>query len=170
MSHGTAGVRQAAPAIVVGVVCIVAGGLVAAVTAPSPTEHGTWAAAYLVLVAGVSQVGLAVGQSLLTARTPAARTRVAELVTWNVGNAAVLTGTLTGTVWIVDLGGALLVAALALVVVAVHRHPVQGRWPQSGSGTTGLPALGPPAPGEHPDRPVAGAAPRILSPGRAHSR
>lgn len=125
MSHGTAGVRQAAPAIVVGVVCIVGGGLVAAVTAPSPTEHGTWAAAYLVLVAGVSQVGLAVGQALLTTRTPAARTRVAELVTWNVGNAAVLTGTLTGTVWIVDLGGALLVAALALVVVAVHRHPVQ---------------------------------------------
>lgn len=125
MSHGTAGARQAAPAIVVGVVCIVAGGLVAAVTAPSPTEHGTWAAAYLVLVAGVSQVGLAVGQALLTAPTPAARTRVAELVTWNVGNAAVLTGTLTGTVWIVDLGGALLVAALALVVVAVHRYPVQ---------------------------------------------
>lgn len=125
MSYGTAGVRQAAPAIVVGVVCIVAGGLVAAVTAPSPTEHGTWAAAYLVLVAGVSQVGLAVGQALLTARTPAARTRAAELVTWNVGNAAVLTGTLTGTVWIVDLGGALLVAALALVVVAVHRHPVR---------------------------------------------
>lgn len=125
MSHGTAGARQAAPAIVVGVVCIVAGGLVAAVTAPSPTEHGTWAAAYLVLVAGVSQVGLAAGQALLTAPTPAARTRVAELVTWNVGNAAVLTGTLTGTVWIVDLGGALLVAALALVVVAVHRYPVQ---------------------------------------------
>lgn len=125
MSHGTARARRAAPAIVVGVVCIVAGGLVAAVTAPSPTEHGTWAAAYLVLVAGVSQVGLAVGQALLTARTPAAWTRVAELVTWNVGNAAVLTGTLTGTFWIVDLGGALLVAALALVVVAVHRHPVR---------------------------------------------
>ena len=36
---------------IVGVVRVVAGGLVAAATAPAPTEHGGWAAAYLVLVA-----------------------------------------------------------------------------------------------------------------------
>lgn len=110
--------------MVVGVVCVIAGGLVAAVTARNPTEHGTWAVAYLVLVAGVSQVGLAIGQSLLTAPAPAARTRLVELVAWNGGNAAVLTGTLTGTTWVVDIGGALLVVALALVVVAVRAHPV----------------------------------------------
>ena len=125
MSHDTAVLRQAAPATVVGVVCVVAGGLVAALTAPSPSEHGTWVAAYLVLVAGVSQVGLAVGQSLLAPRGPSARTSLAELVTWNGGNAAVLTGTLAGTVWLVDVGGALLVLTLALVVSAVRGHPVR---------------------------------------------
>ena len=36
---------------IAGVACIVAGGLVAAVTAPAATEHASWAAAYLVLVA-----------------------------------------------------------------------------------------------------------------------
>lgn len=122
----TALLRQAAPATVAGVVCVVAGGLVAALTAPSPTEHGTWAAAYLVLVAGVAQVGLAVGQSLLAPRGPSSRTNLAELVTWNCGNAAVLTGTLAGIAWVVDVGGALLVLALAVVVSTVRRHPVRG--------------------------------------------
>ena len=125
MSHDTAVLRQAAPATVVGVVCVVAGGLVAALTAPRPTEHGTWAAAYLVLVAGVSQVGLAVGQSLLAARGLPVRTCRAELVTWNGGNAAVLTGTLVGTTWLLDMGGALLVVTLALVVSAVHGRPIR---------------------------------------------
>jgi hypothetical protein len=125
MSHDTAVLRQAAPATVVGVVCVVAGGLVAALTAPRPTEHGTWAAAYLVLVAGVSQVGLTVGQSLLAPRGLPNRTSLAELVTWNGGNAAVLTGTLAGTVWVVDVGGGLLVVTLALVVSAIRGHPVR---------------------------------------------
>jgi hypothetical protein len=125
MSHDTTVLRQAAPATLVGMACVVAGGLVAAFTAASPTEHGAWAAAYLVLVAGVSQVGLAVGQSVLTARSLPARTSRAELVTWNGGNAAVLTGTLAGIAWVVDVGGALLVATLALVASGVRRHPVR---------------------------------------------
>ena len=140
MSHDTAVLRQAAPATVVGVVCVVAGGLVAALTAPRPTEHGTWAAAYLVLVAGVSQVGLTVGQSLLAPRGLPNRTSLAELVTWNGGNAAVLTGTLAGTVWVVDVGGGLLVVTLALVVSAVRGHPVRmgggvRPWPEGHSGS-----------------------------------
>lgn len=97
----------------------------AAVTASSPTEHGVWAVAYLVLVAGIAQIGLAAGQALLTARIPSARTRLAQLLLWNGGNAAVLTGTLAGTVWVVDVGGALLVAALGLVVVVVRAHVVR---------------------------------------------
>ncbi len=122
MSHDAVTLRQAAPATVVAVVCVVAGGLVAALTAANPTEHGTWAAAYLVLVAGVSQVGLAVGQALLAGPELSARTRIAELVTWNGGNAAVLAGTLTGAVWAVDVGGALLVVTLGLVVFVLRRH------------------------------------------------
>ena len=125
MSRDADVLRRAAPATVLGVGCVVAGGLTAAVTATSPTEHGTWAAAYLVLVAGVAQVGLFVGQSMLTAQAPPARTRLAGLLLWNAGNAAVLTGTLTATTWLVDVGGVLLVVALALVVFAVRGHPAR---------------------------------------------
>lgn len=125
MSRDADVLHRTAPAMVLGVVCVVGGGMVAAVTAASPTEHGTWAAAYLVLVAGVAQIGLALGQSLLTAPSPPARTRLAELLLWNGGNAAVLTGTLTGSTWVVDVGGALLVVTLALVVLAVREHPVR---------------------------------------------
>ncbi len=51
-----------------GVLSVAVGGLLAAVTAPAPTELGTWAVAYLVLVAGLAQVGLGMGQGLCTGR------------------------------------------------------------------------------------------------------
>ena len=43
------------PFVLVGSVCIVAGGLVAAVSRPSGFELGSWLAAYLVLVGGVAE-------------------------------------------------------------------------------------------------------------------
>lgn len=118
--------------ILAGAICVVAGGLVAAVTAPAPTEHGTWAAAYLVLVGGVAQVGLGLGQAMFT-------TRISKLIVavqaagWNLGSAAVLVGTLLGVTTLVDLGGALLVATLALLARGVRPagvSPVAGaaRW------------------------------------------
>lgn len=102
------------PFTVSGVLCVIAGGLVAAVTASSPTEHGTWAAAYLVLVCGVAQAGLGLGQALFTASTSAPVVAV-QFVGWNVGNAAVLVGTLAGLTALVDLGGGLLVVTLGLL-------------------------------------------------------
>jgi hypothetical protein len=110
----------AAPFAVLGSICVVAGGLVAAATAPAPSEHGSWAAAYLVLVAGVAQIALGAGQALLAPRTPTPRLVAAQFVTWNAGNAAVLAGTLAGIVPLVDAGGAGLVAALALLVHGVR--------------------------------------------------
>ena len=44
----------ALPFAALGAASIVAGGLVAAVTAAAPSQHGTWAAAYLVLVAALT--------------------------------------------------------------------------------------------------------------------
>ena len=108
------------PFAVLGVGCVVAGGLVAAVTAVAPSTHASWAAAYLVLVAGVAQVGLGLGQAVLAPRVPSRGQVGAQVVAWNVGNAAVLTGTLTGVLPLVDLGGALLVIGLALLVHAVR--------------------------------------------------
>jgi len=110
-----------------GVVCVIAGGLVSASTAPSPSEHGSWAAAYLVLVGGVAQVGLGVGQAWLApdvASTRLTRLTNLQLVGWNVGNAAVIGATLSGLTPVVDAGGALLVATLVACVSKV-RHPAR---------------------------------------------
>lgn len=109
------------PFLVLGFVCVVAGGLVAAVTAPIPSEKGAWAAAYLVLVGGVAQLGLGLGQDLLAARPVTCRVGVAELLTWNVGNAAVLGGTLLDLPAITDAGGVLLVVTLGLAEWQVRR-------------------------------------------------
>lgn len=48
--------NTALPFLAIGTACVIAGGFVAAVTAHAPAEHASWAAAYLVLVAGVAQM------------------------------------------------------------------------------------------------------------------
>lgn len=117
----------ALPFTVLGTTCVVAGGLVAAAIAPAPTGQGAWAAAYLVLVAGVAQVALGAGQALLAARYPPRRLVAAQFTGWNAGNAAVLAGTLLGLTPLVDAGGALLMVALALLVGGVRGG--RGGWP-----------------------------------------
>jgi hypothetical protein len=123
--------RRAAPAAAVGAASVVVGGLVAAVTATAPSEHGAWLAAYLVLVGGVAQIALAVGQALLATGSPSPRTLAVEITAWNLGNVAVVVGTLTGHPTLVGLGGALLVLALALLGTGVRRAGHRGdrlRW------------------------------------------
>lgn len=119
----------ALPFAVLGTVCIVAGGLVAAATAPAPSEHGSWAAAYLVLVGGIAQTALGAGQALLAPRAPARRAVAAELIGWNAGNGAVLAGTLTGLTRLADIGGVLLVAALVLVIRETRGASQRPAWP-----------------------------------------
>lgn len=119
----------ASPFVTLGVACVVAGGLVAAAVAMAPSELGSWAAAYLVLVGGVAQVGLGAGQALLAPRPPGRRAVVAELVGWNAGNAAVLAGTLLGVTWLADVGGVLLVAALALALAGIRGAVRRPSWP-----------------------------------------
>lgn len=102
------------------------GGLASAATAMHPTEHTAWAVAYLVLVGGVAQVGLGGAQLLLAPPDRSGRGVTAELACWNVGNAAVLAGVLAAVNALVDLGGALLVAALVLAVLGVRGAPGVG--------------------------------------------
>ncbi|HEU5002339.1 MAG TPA: hypothetical protein VFW71_06115 [Actinomycetota bacterium] len=52
----------------------------------------SWAAGYLVLVAGVAQVLLGLGQEYLAHPGIGATRRWAELGCWNLGNALVLVG------------------------------------------------------------------------------
>jgi hypothetical protein len=112
-----------------GTACVVVGGLVSAASADGPSEHSAWAVAYLVLVAGVAQVGLGLGELLATRR--ARSSAMVELASWNVGNACVLAGVLLPVTVLVDVGGALLVLALVLAVRGVRgvRPSEVARWP-----------------------------------------
>ena len=118
----------ALPFGVVGGACIVTGGMVAAVTASAPTEHGTWAVAYLVLIGGVAQIGLGVGQALLAPSPPSWRVVAVEFAAWNAGNAAVIAGTLLGAIPVVDTGGALLVIALGFLAYQVRGSAWRRSW------------------------------------------
>ncbi len=111
----------AQPFALTGIACVVAGGLVAAVTSPLGLEMGSWTAAYLVLVAGVAQLGLGVGQAWIPEELPTARRRLFELTAWNGGGVAVLVATFIRTPLLVAAGGLALLIALGLFLSAVKR-------------------------------------------------
>ena len=114
------------PFVVPGVLAVVAGGLLAAVVAPAPTEHATWAAAYLVLVWGLAQVALGVGQGLCAGRLSMALV-VAQVIGWNLGCAAVMVGTVSGVPAVADVGAVLLVVTLILSARGVTGGPTRRR-------------------------------------------
>lgn len=105
--------------LVVGAGCVVAGGLVAAVTEPLDLRDGSWLAAYLVLVGGVSQY--AMGQ-VRRRQEPVPGGRWsgawAQFWTWNLGNAAVIAGTLLAGPPVVVIGSLLLGYALVIALRA----------------------------------------------------
>lgn len=113
---------------VIGTAWIVSGGLVAAVTSPLRLEHGSWAAAYQVLVAGVAQYAFGAAQNALAPVQPSRRTIAVELAAWNVGSAAVIGGTIARMPLIVDGGGLLLVVALALMIRSVRGKGAGPAW------------------------------------------
>ena len=108
------------PFVVLGLACVIAGGLVAAVTAHAPTQPASWASAYLVLVCGVATLGFGVGQAVLALAVPSPGQVGLQLTAWYAGNAAVLVGTLMENTVLVDLGGLLLVVGLGLLVHGVR--------------------------------------------------
>ncbi len=108
------------PWVALGTGAVIVGGLLAAVVAHDPTEKPVWASAYLVLVVGVGQIGLALGRTLLATRVVAARGVAIEFLVFALGNVGVVLGTLTDTVWLVDVGGALLLVALVSMIWGVR--------------------------------------------------
>lgn len=112
--------RTALPFLAIGGLCVIAGGFVAAVTAHAPSQKATWAAAFLVLVAGVAQILLGAGQAWLAEQRPSPRWLIGELTAWNIGNAAVIVGAVARVTPVTDLGGVLLVVALVLLLMAVR--------------------------------------------------
>jgi hypothetical protein len=110
-----------------GVALVVLGGLVAAVTGPLDLAKGSWLAAYLVLVAGVSQCCLAVQHRVLRIADASANRLLAILVGWNLGNLLVIVGSLTSAPLVVDAGGILLLAALVAAMAATWAHRALAR-------------------------------------------
>ncbi|WP_165310864.1 hypothetical protein [Microbacterium protaetiae] len=127
MTGASGALRRALPFFVAALVFVVAGGLLAAATAYSTTEKTAWATAYMVLVGGVAQgvVGAAMGWLAQRARMPLTW---AAFALFNLGSIGVLAGQLSGLLALTFTGGALLVIALILIIIATRRgapaHPV----------------------------------------------
>jgi hypothetical protein len=108
------------PFLAVGAASIVAGGVTAAVTRPTGFELGSWMAAYLVLVAGVAQIALGVGQARLARDVPdRAEVRI-ELLSWNASVILTIVGTLVGAPVVTTLGALALVFALLRFLAGVR--------------------------------------------------
>lgn len=120
-----AALRRFIPFAVAALVCIIGGGLLAAASAYATTEKSAWATAYLVLVGGVAQ-GVLGGALAWFGR---ARLTWWVLACWNLGNAGVLLGQLSGMVIVTDLGGAVLVVALLLALAATRTQAAAGSPP-----------------------------------------
>jgi hypothetical protein len=105
---------------IVGSCCVVLGGLVAVVTGPLKLDHGSWLVAYLVLVCDASQCATGIPQPQLAALPVRARSYWIELICWNVGNAAVITGTLAAVPIVADIGGIPLLIALVGTIRSVR--------------------------------------------------
>lgn len=110
-----------------GVGFIVLGGLIAAVTGPLHLERGSWLAAYLVLVCGVAQCLLA-HQGRILATKPVPMDRITVLLAlWNLGNVLTVVGSLVSVPLITDAGGACLIAAIVLALIATRTAARRGR-------------------------------------------
>lgn len=110
--------RSNTPMLIIGGVWVIVGGLVAALTGPTGWDRGSWVAAFLVLVAGAAQIGLAAGQARLNDAALTIRFASVECVLWNVGCATVVVGTLLSNPAAVSIGSVLLLGALAMSVMA----------------------------------------------------
>lgn len=119
--------RAATPFATLSGAAIIAGGLVAAATAHHPAQKIVWLSAYLVLIVGVIQCVFGVGQALLSEPVPRATRVRTEWIVFNLGNAGVIAGTLTGMVALVFAGTLCFAAGIALFLFGTRggRYP---RW------------------------------------------
>lgn len=109
----------------IGCGCVVLGGVVAAVTGPFGLAKGSWLAAYLVLVGGVAQYAMGRARTWNRNGGQPAGWGWAQIAAWNLGNAAVIGGTLAGQPLLVDFGSVLLV--VALVIALQNTRTLSGR-------------------------------------------
>ena len=120
-----------------GIAFMLAGAVVALLDAIGALGwYGRWLALHLVLLGGVSQLILGAGQFFSTAflaTDPPSRTMVrAQLALWSTGTILVAIGVPTGHATLTDLGGAAILAGLALFATALRqlerRSLQRARW------------------------------------------
>lgn len=116
--------RAALPFICGGGIYIIAAGLASAFLAHTPSYLAMWACAYLVLVGGVTQLGIGLAQWRL-AVLPSRRYIWWVFGLFNLGNFAVLGGTLystnlTGQI-LVDVGSLSLALAMLLCLLPARK-------------------------------------------------
>lgn len=114
-------INSAVPFLLVSALAIVGGGVVAAAMAHAPSRKLFWMVAYLVLVVGVTQAVLGIGQALLATRKTAAPVLAVEWILFNLGNAGVIGGTMW-SIWPLLLTGTLLFAAALAAFLHATRH------------------------------------------------
>lgn len=111
----------ARPFVAIGAVAVVVGGVAAAVTGPTGWARGSWVAAFLVLVMGVAQIGLGLGQAAFATRTR--RRAVGQVLAFNGATLAVIVGTLISAPPVVTVAGLILAGALGSFLVGRHSEP-----------------------------------------------
>ncbi|MDN5880579.1 MAG: hypothetical protein ACTHWW_00790 [Arthrobacter sp.] len=120
--------RTATPFLVIGGLGMLLGGLFSAISAASPSYLAAWAVAYLVLVVGVAQVVLGLGQARLAVKTPSEGFVSAEVLTYNLANIAVLGGSMFSLTLLTWIGAGLIVVAMGLFIWAARGAASEQRW------------------------------------------
>ena len=112
----------------VGLGGIIVGGLIAAISTPVDLAKGPWAAAFLVLVTGVAQIGLGLCQAWLAHDPPSRRTVMWQLASWNLGGAFTIIGTMAHLQPVTAIGSVLVVVCLIQFLFGVGRTDKGPRW------------------------------------------
>lgn len=112
--------------ILLGVLAILAGGLISAFTASNPSRTSVWLSAYLVLVVGIIQLGLI--DAWYRLGRPQVVVTLLAFILYNLGNASVISGTILKTKvkyssLLVKFGGVLIGLAMAFLLYSIkHAH------------------------------------------------
>lgn len=106
--------------VITAVLAIIAAGLISALTAHAGSRALMWVVAYLVLVVGIAQGVLGLGQALLPEKPPSARWHLGQWLAFNAGNAGVIAGRWLEWHGLVGFGTALFAFALIGFLISVR--------------------------------------------------
>ncbi|MCU6481538.1 hypothetical protein [Arthrobacter sp. A2-55] len=112
--------KSAIPFLTLGGISLILGGVVSAASAGSPSYTSAWAVAYLVLVGGLAQLVLGIGQAELASKRLPAGLLAAEVALLNLSTVAVLLGTILTAPALTYAGAGLLLVTLVAFIWAVR--------------------------------------------------